>query len=310
MPAGSTTNPAALRAPLALFGVDDDRRAHMGEHPGRVLGRRREGLPRGDRQHQHEGKGDSEAAARSRHRFRGPFSRWIGGRGGRRARSMPASPGSMAWTRTSWEDRRQVGNHVSRWFIRPRQKPRAPAQAPFPWEAGRGPDVICQSHNQASRSAQGARWGPARGPGPSHPGSSCGRRPSWMDRRVHTGPCGPDEGEHRGPVRGGHGVDQAVRPVVHVAGGHRARAAFAPSTRKISSSPTCRWGGERRAGLEARQDRPALGCDVLPEALLADAGARVDPRQVAQREDPGGGPRPSETSSMSPVRMASMVAPS
>ena len=42
--------------------------------------------------------------------------------------------------------------------------------------------------------------------------------------------------------------------------------------------------GQRRARLEAGQDRPALARLVLPDPLLAHARPRLDPRQIVERE--------------------------
>src|SRR6266850_1734065 len=55
-------------------------------------------------------------------------------------------------------------------------------------------------------------------------------------------------------------------------------SALAPSTTKISSSPTWRWAGKGAPGL------------VFPDPLLADARTRLDPRQIAEREDLRRGP--------------------
>src|SRR3982075_339140 len=49
-------------------------------------------------------------------------------------------------------------------------------------------------------------------------------------------------------------------------------------------------GRKRRPRLETRHDRAALADLVLPDPLLTDPRARIDPRKLAQREDLRGRP--------------------
>src|SRR4029453_9481701 len=96
----------------------------------------------------------------------------------------------------------------------------------------------------------------------------------------------PDHCQERRSVLGRHGVHATVRPVVHVAGGHRAgfvRVGALDDEDQLVAHVT--MTRERGAGLHARQDRAALARLVFPDPLLAYARARVDPGQIAQRED-------------------------
>src|SRR5438094_1353076 len=96
----------------------------------------------------------------------------------------------------------------------------------------------------------------------------------------------PDNGQDGRAVLGGHAVNAPVRPVVQVAGRHDARfvgiRAFEQNDELVADVTMRR---QRRARLEARQQRAALGGLVLPAPVLTHAGARVDPRQVAEDDD-------------------------
>src|SRR5262245_39786962 len=96
----------------------------------------------------------------------------------------------------------------------------------------------------------------------------------------------PDHSQECRSVVGRHGVHAAVRPVVHVAGSHRTGlvrvGALDDEDQFVAHVTMTR---ERRAGLHARQDRAALTRLVFPDPLLAYARTRVDPGQIAQRED-------------------------
>src|SRR5882672_4514768 len=87
----------------------------------------------------------------------------------------------------------------------------------------------------------------------------------------------PDDGEHRRAILRGHGVDAAVRAVVHVAGGHGPRLV---PVRALDDEDQLvahvTMAGERGARLEARENRAApLAGRILPDLLLADTRARL-----------------------------------
>src|SRR3984893_7997129 len=96
----------------------------------------------------------------------------------------------------------------------------------------------------------------------------------------------PDDREHRRAILGRHRVYAAVGTVVHLARRHgpgfvRIRAL----DEEDQLVPYVTMRRECRPGLESRQQRAALGDLVLPDSLLADSRACLDPRQFAQRED-------------------------
>ena len=83
-----------------------------------------------------------------------------------------------------------------------------------------------------------------------------------------------------------HAVHAAIGPVVHVAGGDDPRLVGVRSLDEEDQLVThVTMRGQRRARLEASQDRPALARLVLPDPLLAHARPRLDPRQIVERED-------------------------
>src|SRR5882672_8444098 len=95
----------------------------------------------------------------------------------------------------------------------------------------------------------------------------------WLP--LHGLRAAPHHGEHRRAVLGGHGVDAAVRAVVHVAGGHRAGLV---GVRALDDEDELvadvAMRGQRGAGLETREERAApLAGGILPDLLLAHVGA-------------------------------------
>src|SRR5439155_600308 len=96
----------------------------------------------------------------------------------------------------------------------------------------------------------------------------------------------PHDGQDRRAVLRRHGVHATVRPVVHVARGHRARfVGFGPFDDEDQLIARVTMERELGVGLDARHDGPSLAFRVLPDALRPDPGLPFLPWEVADRDD-------------------------
>src|SRR5262245_1641356 len=149
-----------------------------------------------------------------------------------------------------------------------------------------GTNVICAAHVTCPTGASDAA--PAGGTTASATDRTSSDARRLMAVALDRLRTAPHDGQDRGAVLRPYCTPPAVRPVVHFACRDRSGlvrvGALEHEDQLVANVPMGRQGGAR---LELGDDRAALlrAGLVLPDPLLAHARARLDPRQLAQRED-------------------------